>query len=73
MSQSHLQHSTGKPGGCWTCTHWKGETSGDPRALVCRSKWGPRVTGNPDTGCCDWEREPGADDVVPAPCSHAPD
>lgn len=69
MSHSHLQHSPNHPGGCWTCTHWKGETSGDYRALICRRRTDPSVSGIPDIGCAYWEREIGADDVVPPPCA----
>lgn len=63
---NHLQHPGKRPGGCWVCTHWKGETSGDHRALVCRRDEQPIVLGTPDTGCVYWEREPGTDDEFPS-------
>jgi hypothetical protein len=53
-----------RPGGCWTCTHWHGETAGGGRHAVCRKDAQPLILGQPDYGCSAWEREPGADDEI---------
>lgn len=43
---------------CFVCRHF-GEDVG--AAIRCdHPQWG-RLHGTPKTGCCDWEREPGAE------------
>jgi len=52
-------------GGCWTCAHWHGGATGNGGSLVCEQDPDYHmVQANPDTGCCRWEREPGADDEI---------
>lgn len=56
---------TPRPGGCWTCTHFHGETEGGGRHAMCRrDEKHPLVLGQPDFGCSSWEREVGADDEI---------
>lgn len=63
---SHFQHQDKSKGGCYTCTHWKGEFSGHRTALICRRDPDRiSVTGLPESGCASWEREVGSDDEVP--------
>jgi len=54
-----------KLGGCWTCTHWHGETTDEGRRPYCRYEpHFPICPSFPDDGCCHWMREVGADDEI---------
>lgn len=64
---SYFKEGPPKPGGCFTCTHFHGEVTGGGRHPVCNRVARPLVMGQPDIGCCSWEREPGADDELPTP------
>lgn len=52
-------------GGCWTCTHWRGEFICGGAHIVCHY-WPDResVIQGMDQGCAFWEREPGGDDEI---------
>ncbi|OZI21474.1 hypothetical protein CAL26_21275 [Bordetella genomosp. 9] len=58
-----MRDTAHRPGGCWTCTHWHGQTTGNGSHAVCTYR-GPIIVGNADVGCVYWEREPGADDEI---------
>jgi len=51
-------------GGCWTCTHWYGETCAEGYHTVCHGPHSPAVIADPDMGCAFWMREIGADDEI---------
>lgn len=69
MTHAHIQHVDTSRGGCWTCTHWHGKTTGGVHAIC--EKDAPRllVMGDALSGCVYWEREVGADDEVPPACA----
>lgn len=71
MSHSHLAGEAAAGGGCWTCAYWRGRLAGPGHPVCDRDPGRPTVTGQPQYGCVYWEREPGADDEVPPPCSAA--
>ncbi|OXC91045.1 hypothetical protein BMR85_007565 [Achromobacter sp. KAs 3-5] len=54
-----------RPGGCWTCTHWHGETTDQGRRPYCRREPAYKIApAYPDEGCGSWVREIGADDEI---------
>lgn len=54
-----------RPGGCWTCTHWHGETTDQGRRPYCRREPDHKIApAFPDEGCGSWVREVGADDEI---------
>lgn len=48
---------------CWHCHHWDGWAS-PGAAAYCSNPAGSRVRGQPENGCVQFEREPGADDEM---------
>jgi len=62
---SYFKDPSRNPGGCWTCTHFHGETSDEGRRPYCRrDPQFPISPSFPDDGCSSWLREPGADDEI---------
>lgn len=62
---SYLKPMPPKLGGCWTCTHWHGETTDQGRRPYCRRDPQYKIAATyPDEGCGSWVREIGADDEI---------
>ena len=64
MHQPTSQAPNPKP--CWHCISWGGWAWGGPRSF-CRDPRCPKVQASPATGCCSFERAPGADDEAGPP------
>jgi len=56
VSHSHLMQAPDRPGGCWACRHWHGETASQGTHAVCRFEPGAvSVKPLPQTGCAFWQ------------------
>lgn len=56
----HRIDSPAREVGCLSCRYNRGQRHCGH--VVCERFEKVRVIGNPRYGCCEWEREPGADD-----------
>ncbi|EFF74143.1 hypothetical protein HMPREF0004_4565 [Achromobacter piechaudii ATCC 43553] len=71
---SYFKPMPPKLGGCWTCTHWHGETTDQGRRPYCRRDPQYKIAATyPDEGCGSWLREIGSDDEIKLSKERGPD